>query len=264
MIQRGSLMLSISLAWHIVWFTRVTLSFVLLIVVIRRRLYKQLPLFTLHTFWIALAGLAVVAMVYASFVSGEQYFAAIVISNGVEAILAFAIIYQIFVQRVSHYPRLRDWGSSAFRTMTLILVVTAVALAWLVPVPGTSHLSVAYNVVHRTVRMLQCGQLLFFFLFCGYFRLSWRSRPFGIALGFSILSGTSLAINAIRAQIGSLAWTPSQLAILLVSELTYILAIAVWLYYLLARDPRPPTGRDGLPQHDLATWNQELERMLEP
>jgi hypothetical protein len=264
MIQRGSLMLSPLLAWHIVWFTRVTLSFVLLALLFRRRLYSQLPLFALHTFWIAVAGATLIAMNYAPSVNGNQYFVGVSISNSVEAILAFAIIYQIFVQRVSQYPRLKQSGNSAFQMATLLLVFSVVFLAWVAPAPGTTLMTFIYNLTNRTIRTVQCGQLLFFFVFCGYFRLSWRSRAFSIALGLSILSGSSLAINAIRAYLGSTSWNSREYVLLLVNELTYLLSLAVWLFYLLAPARQPPAGQDGLPQHDLETWNQELEGMLEP
>src|ERR1700733_1381047 len=133
MIQRGS---SMFLDWRIIWFARVALSLALLLVTIRRHLYKQFPLFAVHTAWIALAGMAVMAMDYAPFVSGNQYFAGVSVSNGVEAILAFAIIYQIFVQRLHQYPVIRDLGSAAFRAITLILLAAVLFLGWLAPGPG--------------------------------------------------------------------------------------------------------------------------------
>ena len=122
-------MSSIALAWHIVWFTRVTCSLALLLAVIRNRIHKQFPLFAIYVGWISVAGAILVAMDYAPFVSGNQYFVGVSISNGVAALLAFAVIYQIFVQRLHDYPRIKDLGPSAFRTVTLLCLVTAVALA---------------------------------------------------------------------------------------------------------------------------------------
>lgn len=265
-------MLSLYLAWHIVWFARVTLTLALFLVIITRQLYRQSPLFSVYAGWIAASGTALVAMNYAPFVSGYQYFAGVVISNGVEEALAFAIIYQIFAQRLRHYPVVKDLGSFAFRATTVVLLVTAVALAWLVPGQAPSQLFSAYSVIQRTARALQCGQLVFLFLFCFYFRLSWRSRAFGIALGLGILSSGSLAVNAIRCQIASgKMWNPSEYTLALVNDSTYLVAVVVWLSYLLAAEETPqtpdqlPRGPAGsLPEHDLETWNRELERLLEP
>jgi hypothetical protein len=275
MIQRGSLMFSLFLAWHIVWFTRVTLSLILLLVIIRRQLYKPFPLFTLHTAWIALAGMGLVAMNYAPLVTGNQFFVGVAVSNSVEAILAFAIIYQIFTQRLRHYPVVSDLGRSAFRITTLIFVVIAVGLAWFEPAQAPSPWTSAYLIMQRTARTLQCGQLVFLFLFCGYFRLSWRSRAFGIALGFGILTSTSLAINAIHSQIASgRVANLNEHFLQMLNDSTYLIAVLVWLCYCLAPEqipqPKHDPTRDGpatgtpFPDLDLEPWNRELERLLAP
>ncbi|SPE45059.1 membrane hypothetical protein [Candidatus Sulfotelmatobacter sp. SbA7] len=262
-------MLSLFLAWHIVWFTRVTLSLILLLVIIRRQLYKPFPLFTLHTAWIVLAGMGLVAMNYAPSVNGYQYFVGVAISNSVEAILAFAIIYQMFTQRLRHYPVVSDLGRSAFRITTLIFVVIAVSLAWFEPGQAPSQLTSAYLIMQRTARTLQCGQLVFLFLFCGYFRLSWRSQAFGIALGFGILTSTSLATNAIHSQIASgRAANLNEHALQMVNDSTYLIAVLVWLIYILAPEQTPqpkdrPTMDGPFSGHDLEPWNRELERLLE-
>jgi hypothetical protein len=261
MIQRGS---SMFLDWRIIWFARVALSLVLLLVTIRRHLYKQFPLFAVHTAWIALAGMAVMAMDYAPSVSPNQYFAGVSVSNGVEAILAFAIIYQIFVQRLHQYPVVRGLGSAAFRAITLILLAAVLALAWLAPGPGVNYWTSFSAVIRRSVRTLQCGQLVFLFLFCGYFRLSWRNRTFGIALGLGILTSSSLAISAFVSQLGPDGFRRVESIVRLANESTYLIAVLVWLFYMLAPEQasRPSVGP--LPPDDLDTWNQELERMLEP
>jgi hypothetical protein len=261
MIQRGSPMF---LAWHIVWFARVTLSLVLFLVVIRRQLYKQVPLFAIHSGWTALAGMAVLAMNYAPFVSGNRYFTGTAVSNGVEAVLAFAIIYQIFSQRLHHYPSVRDLGSAAFRVSTLVLLAAVLALAWLAPGPGPRYWTSFSSVIQRSARTLQCGQLVFLFLFCNYFRLSWRSRTFGIALGLGILTSSSLAINAIQSQLMSAGLRRIEYITGLANESAYLIAVLVWLSYILAPEqtPEPPDGP--LPPHDLETWNRELERLLAP
>ncbi|MGO9124899.1 MAG: hypothetical protein ACLP6G_08410 [Terriglobales bacterium] len=258
-------MLSLSLAWHIVWFTRVILSLALFIVIIKCHLYKQYLLFAVHSGWIAVAGIVLVAMNYVSFVSGNQYFAGTAISNGVEAALAFAIIYQIFAERARYYPAASSLGVVAFRATTLICVAIAIALAWFAPAQGPDQPTSIYAVIQRTVRTLQCGQLIFLFLFCAYFRLSWRSRTFGIALGLCILTSSSLATNAIYSQIAAgRMWNLGKYTLALLSDSTYLVAVLVWLSYLLAPEPTPQLIDATLPDHDLETWNRELERLLEP
>jgi hypothetical protein len=85
-------MLSLSLVWHIAWFLRLTLSLALFLVVVTRKLYEQFPLFAVLSGWETLAGITVLGINYAPFLSGNQYFTAVAIENGVEAVLAFAVI----------------------------------------------------------------------------------------------------------------------------------------------------------------------------
>jgi hypothetical protein len=256
-------MWSVSLAWHIVWFARVTLSLVLFLVIIKRQLYKQFPLFSVYAGWISVAGTTLVVMNYLPSVSGNQYFVGVAISNGIAAALAFTLIYRIFIQRLNDFPPVRDLGSTVFRVATLIVLIAAIAIAWFVPGRVPAHLISAYTVVQRTVHTLQCGQLVFVFLFCGYFRLSWRSPVFGIALGLGILSSTSLAINALHSQVTDTV-PHTEYVFLLANDSTYLLSVMVWLFYLLAPDQSPQLTNGPLPPHDLETWNQELERLLEP
>lgn len=263
MIHRGSLMSSIALAWHILRSIRVTLSLILFLVIVRRNIYKEFRLFAIYAGWITLCGMALMFMNYAPFVNGYQYFAGTIIGNGVETVLAFAVIYQMLQEKLTQYPTLGGMGKSAFQAATLILVVLAIVLAWLSPVPDKSRWTSIYAVVQRTLRILECGQLVFLFLFSNYFRLSWRNRAFGIALGFGISASTSLAINAINSQIVGVAMDRNYYILFLVNDSAYMLTLLVWLAYVLASEPAPPAPRGGPPQHDLETWNRELERLLE-
>ncbi|MGH9498695.1 MAG: hypothetical protein ACRD3L_06085 [Terriglobales bacterium] len=256
-------MSSIATAWHILRLTRVLLSLVLFLVVVRRRIYKDVRLFAIYTGWIALAGTAVMIMNYAPFVSGHQYFAGTTISNGVESVLAFAIIYLMLQEKLGQYPTLGGMGKSAFQAATLLFVVIAIALAWLSPALDKTRWTAIYAVVLRTMRILECGQLAFLFLFSTYFRMSWRNRAFGIALGLGISASTSLAINAINSQIVGTVLNRNYYILLLAGDSTYMLAIVVWLVYVLAAEPAPPRPPSSAPQHDLETWNRELERLLE-
>lgn len=256
-------MLSLSVIWHILWFTRIILSFVLCLVIFRRQLNKQFPLFTAYVVWLSVAGTALVAMNYARSVSGYQYFVGVAISDAGEAVLSFIIIYQMLVHTLRRYPPLSDLGNSAFRVATLIFLAGAVALAWLVPGRAPNVWLARFSIVQRTEHLLQCGQLIFLFLFCGYFRLSWRSRAFGIALGLGIVISASMAVHALRSQITSVQWDATEYALAITNDGAGLIAVLVWLSYMLAAEPRPPMTR-GLPEHDLDTWNRELGRLLEP
>ncbi|HXY04088.1 MAG TPA: hypothetical protein VEI49_10955, partial [Terriglobales bacterium] len=99
-------------------------------------------------------------------------------------------------------------------------------------------------------------------VFSGFFRLSWRSHVFGIALGLGIFGTVSLSTSAIRAQLQPIV--PNQMTKLTeaINQGTYVVCALIWLVYLLATERPPQSPKPRLPKHDLGAWNQELQRFL--
>jgi hypothetical protein len=44
---------------------------------------------------------------------------------------------------------------------------------------------------------------------------------------------------------------------------TYHVCVLIWFYYLLVPEKSVTTSAVSLPEHDLAIWNRELERLLQ-
>jgi hypothetical protein len=250
------------LIWHCVWFLRVALLVALSAVGVQREFYKSFPVFILYTCWTALESLVFLGMNYAPFVTGNEYAAAFTAGAAVDSILHFVIIREIFKYLLSGYPALRETGDSFFRVVTVVLLIAVVALAWLAPAAGTSHLMSGFFLLQRTVNVLLCGLLLFLFVFSGFFSLSWRSQAFGIALGLGILASVSLGTSAIRSQIEPIARNQAVEISELISQGAYLCSVLVWMVYLCLPERRSANKVKALPKHDLEIWNQELERLL--
>lgn len=120
-----------------------------------------------------------------------------------------------------------------------------------------------FDVLQRTVDTLQCGLLVFLFGFWAYFRLSWRSHAFGIAVGLGTLISVNLATAAIRSQIEPATPTLGSNLCTLVGEASNLGCVLLWLAYILSPErPQQPVVRS-LPEYDLENWNQELRRFLQ-
>src|SRR5208282_4043464 len=141
------------------------------------------------------------AMRYSSSVSGGEYYYAYALGSAISAGLRFGVIYEVFAHVFRDYPALSGLGRTLFRWAAIVLLLLALGLAWLAPAEGVGHLMVMVDVLNRSVSILQCGLLLFLFLFSGYFALSWRSYAFGISLGLGIYASMDLAVASIRSQI---------------------------------------------------------------
>jgi drug/metabolite transporter (DMT)-like permease len=120
----------------------------------------------------------------------------------------------------------------------------------------------AFYVLDRTVNTILCGLLLLLFIFPRVVGVSWRSQIFGIALGLGALACLSLGTSAIRSQIEPMARNRVSDIMDLVTHATYLCSLFIWLGYSLRaeRGSRPVVKT--LPDHNLETWNQELQRLL--
>jgi uncharacterized membrane protein len=248
--------------WHCVWFLNVGLRVVLALLTVRRRLYRQFPTFVCYIGWTALESMTLLGMNYAPFVTGNEYLAAFTGEATISTVLRFAIIYEILQHLFGSYPLLRKAGITLFRGVTIVLLVTVVALAWFAPAAGEGHLMSGFFVLQRTVDALSCGLLLVLFAFPRLIGFSWRSQAFGIALGLGILASVSLATSAIRSQVEPIARNQTVEIIELIVQGTYLSSLLVWIAYLFMPERALRPVVKTLPEHDLETWNQELQRLL--
>ncbi len=173
------------------------------------------------------------------------------------AALRFGVVHEVLDHLFRNYPSLNNRGKRLFYWAGLVFLLIAVALV-LGAFRGSSPLLLKVRAFDRSVSVLQCGLILFLFLFSHYFKLSWRSQTFGVALGMGILASTELAISAARLYVG-----PSGNSFLnFLSMATYHLCVLIWLFYFIASERPPQYNSTGLPAHDLESWNEELQRLI--
>jgi hypothetical protein len=227
-----------------------------------RKAYEDLPVFCLYTGFATLQTAAMIVMNYVPSVSGNQYYVAYVGGTAVLAALSFGVFYELLRHIFRNYPALCSLSAGFFRWATIGLTAVAIALAWFAPASGSDHVMSVVFLLRRTADLLLCGLLLLLFVFPRYFGLSWRSYIFGIALGLGILASAELGAYAIRSQIEPIARNLGEDILEAVTEGATLCSVLIWFAYLFI----PERGLQGvvktLPEHDLETWNQELERLL--
>lgn len=185
----------------------------------------------------------------------ESYYRPFLFGSAISTTLRFGIIYEIFKYLFKRYRSLRETAGRIFRWSAALLFLLAVGVA-----SGTFSTAPPREVLYvidRTVGIMQCGLVISMFLFSRFFALSWRSVPFGIALGFGVLESMSLASGALRTHIGSLYfWDFFVMG-------NYHLCVLIWLFYVLLPEEKPSLPPSfNLPEHALETWEQELHKVL--
>ncbi|MBS1853419.1 MAG: hypothetical protein JST79_21180 [Acidobacteria bacterium] len=245
--------------WYYLWLAPHALQIALLVVMLGRGMRRQFPMFLLYTAFevVQFSLLFTLYQLHIQFdgAYARMYFVGLAISTA----LRFAVIREIFNQLFKSYAVLQKPASALFRGTSLVLLVVALWLAATAPGDTADLLMYATNAMDRTVTILQCGLLLLLFLLSNYLTLPWRSRVFGIALGLGIYASISLAVSAVRFYSGA----SNTFVFDLIVMGAYHGCVVVWLYYLALPEREPKLDANVWAHHDLETWNQELERLLQ-
>jgi hypothetical protein len=139
------------------------------------------------------------------------------------------------------------------------VVLTIIAVLAAAVSPGQDHIRISIAVVtfERTVRIVQCGLILFLFLFAKTLGLSWKHHSFGIAFGFALFAAVSVIVYGVRAHLGPIA---AETVSVLVPT-SYLLATLVWAGYLLVPVPEQVRVSGPLPS-ELYRWNEAALELL--
>jgi hypothetical protein len=242
------------LAFYVFWIAPAVLLAALATVMRIRRLDREWPAFFAYCAFSA-ARTPILFWVYHR---TAAYFYCYWVAEAVGTILALAAIYEVFLHLFRSYDASARLAQSLFRWVGAALVLAAAVTAMAVPGNNANRLMAASLVVDRSVQLVQCGLLLFLFAATAYLRLSWRSHAFGIAMGFGVFLGVTLAEVAVRAQVGLI----SDGTLNLVKMASYTCAVLVWMTYLLA--PQRAEAPAATPRvENVKSWNQALLQLLQ-
>ncbi|HUM05606.1 MAG TPA: hypothetical protein VLT90_09100 [Terriglobales bacterium] len=220
----------------------------------RRGLRKKFPVF----FTYILAQIAIFAVTFPlrSTESYEWFFYVYWAGAGVSALLGFRVIHEVFLDVFRPYDTLKDLGTVLFKWAGVVMLLVSVVVAFSSSNSGEQwgpwerFLIQAVTSLQRSVRLVQCGLILFLLLFSRFLGVSKRQQSFGIALGFGLFAGVELMLIVLNAgsylDIGRIA---------LVNSAMYDIAILVWFAYVLSRG----AARDVAPNHlQTQRWEQSL------
>ena len=250
------------LLWYL-WIAPHALLVVCLAVFLRRGLKKQFPIFFTYVLFESVHFVAMMAVYVSAFRNPAHplnlYRWVLVWSLGIGALLSFGVIYelvnQMILSRSTLAPVLRPvlrWSAAA------VLLLTAIASARLA-VTGVERVMNVFQVLDFSSSVLQVGLLVVLFLFSRVLRVSWRSFPVGIAVGFGILGCVELSAAALLSAFGAGRYA----AIDAVRLAAFHVCVLVWLGYLVFPEREPTFAGKTLQKSELELWNQELQRMVQ-
>lgn len=250
-----------SFLWHYLWIAPNFLLLLLALLLWRRKLHQQFPVFLFFAVVIPVEQFTLYAADILPSVSPTTWWYLFWAGLLAEALIKFALIGEIFGAVFNLYPSLARLGKLLISGVGVVLVLLAAVFAAYTPKNNIYWIVSGVHVLEQTIYMIECGLILFLFAFAAYFKLRWSRPAFGIALGLGISACVHLATWALMTNAGFAAHYGNVLNF--VNMATNHVCVVIWIYFLLV--PPKNISRPGGPpslEHHLEVWNEELERLL--
>jgi hypothetical protein len=250
-----------SLLWHYLWIAPNIFLLVLSVLIWRRQIHKQYPVFLIFAVVTAIGQLIVYAADILPSVSPATWWYVFGVGLLVEAVLKFAVIGEIFGRVFGMYPSLAKLGKLLISGVGVSFVFLAALAAAYTPKNSTYWIVSGVHILEQTIYLIECGLILSLFAFAIYFELRWPHAPFGIALGLGVSAAVHLATWALMAN--PFFSGPYHVPLVFLNMAAYHVCVLIWCYYLLVPQKVATTSAVSLPENNLAIWNRELERLLQ-
>jgi len=166
--------------------------------------------------------------------------------------LGFFVLQEIFRHIFRPYESLRTFGSTLFRWSTLVLLMVGAIMAFSSTATTGSPITNYIYTIDRSVQLMQCGLVLFMYLFARQLGLTEGHRVFGITIGFGIRAAVQLIAVTIFSQFPS---TGMGRALNFVIMGAYLVAVAIWMVYMYR--PEPERRRASVLEQT-ESWNYAL------
>ncbi|HEX3987473.1 MAG TPA: hypothetical protein VHX13_12785 [Acidobacteriaceae bacterium] len=182
------------------------------------------------------------------------YFYGYWISYLISAIAIFFVVQEVFKRIMEPVPGLRRLGLMAFRWVSIVSAVVcvgAIALPAAMMQASTDRLAIVCLQTARCVSVMELCLLAFLALSIHALGRSFRSRLFGIGLGFGVQAGADLVFTALAARYPGLTSTAA-----LGLQMATTVVLVTWSVYFIV--PEPAVERKMVvlpPQSMLARWN---------
>ncbi len=246
-----------SFLWHYLWIAPHALQFIIAMVMVRRGLWREFPLFFAYTLFTVVEQGTLFILDHRAAVTREEYWRDRWVFLFIEVPLRFALVFEIFSNVFRDYPGLKRLTRLVFRVATVFLLFAAIVIIAHAPDDGTLPILSRVQFLDLGVSLMQGGLLLLLVEFASCLGLSWRSSAYGFAFGLGIFASVRLAIDAVRLWNVSVAGNVFDF----VTMATYLCCVLMWLVYALAPEATRRRVKE-LPENTLEHWNAELQRLL--
>jgi len=244
----------VNLAYYALWFAHPALQSSLVGVMLWRKLHRTFPMFFWYVAFQPIAFALTFPLYRAHLYSA--FFYAYWVTTAISVVLGFRVIHEIFLDVFRPYHTLRDLGSVLFKWAGLVMLMVAGVVAASAASGDANPLETGIMTLERSVRVVQCGLILFLLVFSRYLGTNWRQKSFGIALGFGAFAGIELSLVAVNA-----SNVINQVLSSFINMTAYDVTIFIWIGYMAVKSPaREPSTHMLRPQR----WEEGLTAIQHP
>jgi hypothetical protein len=172
-------------------------------------------------------------------------------------LVTLGVIYELIDELALSRLSLRHAVRSLTRwTLGVLLLVAAVTSA-LLQNGGLRSTWKVFQMVDFSGNLIKLGLLLALLFFTRALRISWRSLPAGIALGFGVYASVELSAATLFSVFGH----GKNLVLLdAVRMAAFHVCVVIWLVYILLPEKQPGFTGHRPDRTDLESWDQELQK----
>ena len=219
---------------RIFWFAAAWGLIFLVGLMLRKKLHREFPVF--FAFVAAECVDSWLGMLVKS-VSYKAYFVEYYAVAAVTSILGFAVLREVFLHIFRPYDALRNFGKMLFRWSAAVLILIATVMT-ISSAPLTNAPIVNFILtLDRSVRLMQCGLVIFLYLFARQLGLTERHRVFGISLGFGVFASVHLMTVTLTALFPAVTSSHAMYLLNVPYQLAWLLTVAVWSVYMYRPEP---------------------------
>lgn len=238
---------------HALWIAGLLIRLLVLLALMRGRLYRELRAFSIYTLFGASADawLWFVQRHYA------VYFFSYWTSEFLYLALDVVVIGGIYLRLGRNYPAARKAAAGVLCwTLIVFCVLSALAIAarqnssvvWLVS---------TLEILLRSARIVQLGALLALFLITHLLSVQMRREDRIVALGYAVITATNVIALALMREFGLRHLVLVNASMMVGTEC----GMLIWAIGLI-RLRRPAPLRPSIPEVPITDWNETLSEML--
>jgi hypothetical protein len=201
---------------------------------LRKKLHREFPVFFALVVAEGLDGWLAMAL---KAISPRAQYIEYWTMSAVTSVLGFLVLREVFLHIFRPYEALRNFGKMLFRWSAAVLFLIAAVMTLSSAASSNNPLALFTFTLDRSVRLMQCGLVLFLYLFAKQLGLTERHRVFGMSIGFGIAASVHLMFDTLVA-LSPAANLNHLISILNVPyELAWVATVVIWTVYMYRPEP---------------------------